>query len=107
MIKCFVNKRNCPGFFQGECLSIENCQFQWEDDEEMSRRKTKTERELVADINKRFDLHCSNTECRDCDYLQYRGVGMCKMAYLAALLGEELEVDSWGKREITWGVADE
>ena len=101
-MKCFVNKRNCPGWFRGECLSIENCMFQWEDEEEMNRRKTKTERELVADINKRFDLHCSNTECKDCDYLEYRGVGMCKMAYLASLLGEEIEVDSWSKAKREW-----
>ena len=32
MMKCFVNKRSCPGWFNGECLSIENCQFQWEDE---------------------------------------------------------------------------
>ena len=73
-----------------------------EEENEMSRRKTKTQRELVCDINKSFNLHCSNTECKDCDYLEYRGVGMCKMAYLASLLGEELEVDSWSKAKREW-----
>ena len=88
MIKCFVNKRNCPGFFQGECLSIENCQFQWED-EEMNRRKTKTIRELTSDINKRFNLMCENEECSKCDFKEFREEGKCKIEWLKMILGEE------------------
>lgn len=70
--------------------------------EEMNRRKTKTQRELVADINKSFGIHCQYTECKDCKYLEYRGVGKCKLAYVADLLGEELEVESWSKEKRGW-----
>ena len=101
---CSVRKKDCPGYFSGQCLSIENCIFQEEimEGEEMSRRKTKTQRELVADINKSFGIHCQYTECRDCKYLEYRGVGKCKLAYVADLLGEELEVESWSKEKRGW-----
>ena len=55
------------------------------------RRKTKSERELVADINKAFLSLCKTRECRDCEYnIEFLD---CKMAYIADILnrykGEE------------------
>ena len=90
MNKCIINRKACAGYKEGKCISIENCMFQEyeEEDEGMNRRKLKGERELASDINKRFNLHCQNTECRDCKYLEYRGIGRCKINYLADLLGE-------------------
>lgn len=48
-----------------------------------SRRKTKTERELVADIHKTFDNFCRQRECRDCPYAKCDD---CKIEYLKDLL---------------------
>ena len=48
------------------------------------RRKTKSERELVADINKAFLSFCKTRECRDCEY--NKGYLNCKMAYISDLL---------------------
>jgi len=48
-----------------------------------SRRKTKTERELVADIHKTFCIYCNNRECQDCPYNKCED---CKMEYLKDLL---------------------
>lgn len=51
----------------------------------MSRRKLKGERELVADINKRFKLFCEeHSDCDKCIFLEVKGG--CEMAYLAMLL---------------------
>lgn len=51
------------------------------------RRKTKKERELVADIRKLFGVFCnSHTTCLDCDYKDSRN---CVKAYLSDLLDKE------------------
>ena len=50
------------------------------------RRKTKSERELVADINKAFLSFCKSRECRDCEY--NKGYLNCKIAYIADLLNK-------------------
>lgn len=54
------------------------------------RRKTKSERELVADINKTFYKFCArsqfddeNNSCRTC---RFRNVSDCKLEYLKELL---------------------
>ena len=47
------------------------------------RRKTKSERELVADINKAFLGFCKARECRDCEYQNYNE---CIIEYLKDLL---------------------
>ena len=48
------------------------------------RRKTKSERELVADINKTFTKYCkSQKDCFDC---KYNHSSSCVMDYLADLL---------------------
>lgn len=49
----------------------------------MSRRKLKTERELVADIKKRFELECSKYECKEnkCPYYSED----CMLTYLSCL----------------------
>ena len=49
----------------------------------MSRRKTKTERELVADINDTFKKFCHKHECRDCPY---RMCEDCKIEYIKDLI---------------------
>ena len=50
------------------------------------RRKTKSERELVADINKAFLSFCKARECRDCGY--NKGYLNCKIAYITDLLNK-------------------
>lgn len=47
------------------------------------RRKTKSERELVADINKAFDKFCARNQCRTCRFGSRRD---CKLEYLKELL---------------------
>ncbi len=47
------------------------------------RRKTKSERELVADINKTFDKFCARNQCRTCRFGSRRD---CKLDYLKELL---------------------
>ena len=47
------------------------------------RRKTKSERELVADINKAFLSFCKSRECGDCEY--NKGYVDCKLAYITDL----------------------
>ena len=55
------------------------------------RRKTKSERELVADINKTFLKYCKSQEyCRECKYTHSSS---CIMDYLAEL------IDKYNKRE--------
>ena len=48
------------------------------------RRKTKSERELVADINKLFLTFCRQHECKNCEY--NIGYINCKLNYLADLI---------------------
>ena len=48
-----------------------------------SRRKTKTERELIADINKTFMIYCDKQDCRVCPY---RDSYDCRIEYLVDLL---------------------
>ena len=53
------------------------------------RRKTCSERALVADIRKTFTIYCNNHECAECDY---KGSIDCVKAYVIDLLnakGEE------------------
>ena len=54
----------------------------------MSRRKTKTERELVADICKTFSIFCKKRKCRDCPYNECDN---CKLEYLKDLIEKEFE----------------
>lgn len=54
----------------------------------VSRRKTKTERELVADIHKTFIIFCNKQECIDCPY---RGIEDCEMEWVKDLLNIEIE----------------
>lgn len=59
----------------------------------MSRRKLKSERELVADINKRFKLFCEeHTDCDKCIFLEVDS--SCEMAYLAMLLKKYVDEDN-------------
>ena len=48
------------------------------------RRKTKSERELAADINKAFLNFCKARECKDCEYNET--YIECKLAYIAHIL---------------------
>ena len=50
------------------------------------RRKTKSEREPVADINKASLSSCKSRECRDCEY--NKGYLNCKIAYITDLLNK-------------------
>ena len=53
------------------------------------RRKTKSERELVADINKTFTKYCgSQNSCNICKYQNYNE---CVIEYLKDLLKKEEE----------------
>lgn len=54
------------------------------------RRKTKSERELVADINKTFDKFCKKKECCNCPY---KDVRYCVKAYVNDLLDMYQEED--------------
>lgn len=54
----------------------------------MSRRKLKTERELVADINKTFSNYCKQRECAECPY---RYSMHCKLDYIIDLLSHDYE----------------
>lgn len=54
----------------------------------MSRRKLKTERELVADINKTFSNYCNQRECFECPY---RYSMHCKLDYIIDLLSHDYE----------------
>lgn len=54
----------------------------------MNRRKLKTERELVADINKTFSNYCKQRECAECPY---RYSMHCKLDYIIDLLSHDYE----------------
>lgn len=56
----------------------------------MNRRKTKTERELVADINKTYAVMCSKNACISCEY-KNNEYSDCRVAYIAALLNKKGE----------------
>lgn len=47
------------------------------------RRKTKSERELVADINKVFLNFCNKQQCRNC---KFNKVEDCRLEYIKELL---------------------
>ena len=49
----------------------------------MSRRKTKTERELVADIHKTFTKFCNKNSCVNC---RYNYTDKCEIEYIKELL---------------------
>ena len=51
------------------------------------RRKTKSERELVADINKTFTKYCGSHN--DCDTCKYQNYDECVIEYLRDLLKKE------------------
>lgn len=53
-----------------------------------SRRKTKTERELVADINKTFMIFCHKQDCIDCPYRMSED---CKKDYIIDLIDLDYE----------------
>ena len=55
-----------------------------------SRRKLKSERELVADINKTFRHFCKQRECWECPY---RYSENCKKDYILDLLMESYVQD--------------
>ena len=51
------------------------------------RRKTKSERELVADINKTFTKYCGSQS--SCDTCKYQNYNECVIEYLKDLLKKE------------------
>ena len=51
------------------------------------RRKTKSERELVADINKTFTKYCGSQN--SCDTCKYQNYNECVIEYLKDLLKKE------------------
>ena len=60
------------------------------------RRKTKTERELVADIHKTFQVFCHKQECWDCPYA---GKHDCVLEYVKDLLDKGYEPEFWEDEE--------
>ena len=53
----------------------------------MSRRKLKSERELVADMNKRFKVFCDQfPSCNDCPLKDCVNTTDCKLHYIENLL---------------------
>ena len=52
------------------------------------RRKTKTERELIADIRKTFEKFCNKNNCMECDY---KHSGNCMIDYIVDLIEKEGE----------------
>ena len=51
-----------------------------------SRRKTKTERELIADIHKTFNIFCRENDCYKCIY---RYSDNCELDWIVGLLEKE------------------
>ena len=47
------------------------------------RRKTKTERELLANINKTFTIFCNANKCKEC---KYRFSECCELDWLIDLI---------------------
>ena len=54
------------------------------------RRKTKTERELVADINKTFTKFCNKNQCNNCPF---KDADDCKLEYIKELLSSYKQDD--------------
>mgnify|MGYP000115851024 FL=1 len=58
------------------------------------RRKTKGERELIADINKRFKVFCNESYdlygegCMNCE-LDFEDEESCEIQYVKKLLGKD------------------
>ena len=50
------------------------------------RRKTKTTRELLADINKAFTIFCKANECNKC---KYRYSDNCEVDWIVGLLEKD------------------
>lgn len=50
------------------------------------RRKTKSSRELVADIHKTFTVFCKANECNKC---KYRYSDNCELDWIAGLLEKD------------------
>ena len=50
------------------------------------RRKTKTTKELIADINKTFTIFCKANECNKC---KYRYSDNCEVDWIIELLGKD------------------
>ena len=55
------------------------------------RRKTKSERELVADIHKTFKQFCWNTDCKKCPYKDSKN---CTVDYVVDLLKKNYVLDN-------------
>ena len=54
-----------------------------EDDDMTCRRKTKSSRELLADINKTFAIFCNSNKCHEC---KYRFSEYCELDWLIDLI---------------------
>ena len=50
------------------------------------RRKTKTTKELIADINKTFTIFCKANECNKC---KYRYSDNCEVDWIVKLLEKD------------------
>ena len=50
------------------------------------RRKTKSSRELVADIHKTFTIYCKKNECNKC---KYRYSDNCEVDWIVGLLEKD------------------
>jgi hypothetical protein len=61
----------------------------------MSRRRTKTERELIADLMDSCKAFCNTQECKTCPLRQIQTLHewSCIRAYAQYILGEEEEDD--------------
>lgn len=59
----------------------------------MSRRRTKTERELIADMMDTLRVFCTNQpNCKSCpvrNYMDKEKINSCIKAYVGMLLNEE------------------
>ena len=51
-----------------------------------SRRKTKTERELIADIHKTFNIFCKENDCYKCIY---KSSSDCRLDWIIELLEKD------------------
>ena len=56
------------------------------DDDMTCRRKTKSSRELVADIHKTFTIFCKDNECNKC---KYRYSDNCEVDWIVGLLEKD------------------
>ena len=51
-----------------------------------SRRKTKSERELIADIHKTFNIFCKSNCCQKC---KYKSSSDCRLDWVIELLEKD------------------